>query len=259
MNTSESKGLTQYLTFSVAGEEYGVSVLSVREILEYGVVTRVPRAPSHIRGVMNLRGRVVPLVDLAVRFGLPPAPPTSRTCVVVVEVELQGERTVMGLVADAVSQVIQLGAGDIEAPPPFGATVDAAFLSGMGRAGKRFVLLLDVARVLAAIPAVPVTATHGDADEVLVPARSSGLSTAAALAMLCLMGAAGVRAQEPIKDNSFLIEEAYNQERGVVQHISTLSRTAGGDWMYTFTQEWPLPDERHQVSFTLPVQALPFS
>jgi len=244
--TQDTSALAQYLTFSVAEEEYGVSVLAVREILEYGVVTRVPRAPAHIRGVMNLRGRVVPLVDLAVRLGLAPSPISPRTCVVVVEVEVEGERTVMGLVVDAVSQVVELGAEDIEAPPPFGAAADAALLSGMGRAGKRFVLLLDVDKVLAGKVEEPA------------PAASS-LTTAAAAAVIVLLSLWGApaRAQEPIKDNSFLIEEAYNQERGVVQHISTFSRTAGGgDWIYTFTQEWPVPNERHQVSFTLPVMSL---
>jgi chemotaxis signal transduction protein len=256
MTINEAKGIAQYLTFSVGEEEYGVSILAVREILEYGVVTRVPRAPSHIRGVMNLRGRVVPLVDLAVRFGLPPAPPTARTCVVVVEVELQGERTVMGLVVDAVSQVIELGTEDIEAAPPFGATVDAAFLTGMGRAGKRFVLLVDVQRVLAALPDAPLTVPA--ADDERHRTSSAGLAATAALVLFSLLGLApSVSAQEPIKDNSFLIEEAYNQPRGVVQHINALSRSSsGGDWIYTFTQEWPAPSIRHQVSFTLPVMSL---
>jgi hypothetical protein len=166
--------------------------------------------------------------------------------VVVVEVEVESERTVMGLVVDAVNQVVELGPDDIEAPPPFGAAADAALLSGMGRAGKRFVLLLDTDKVLAAVHEAPA------------PAASS-LATVAAAAMIALLSLWGapVRAQEPIKDNSFLVEEAYNQERGVVQHISTFSRTAGGgDWIYTFTQEWPVPSERHQVSFTLPVISL---
>lgn len=220
MNSSESKSHAQYLTFSVGSEEYGLSILDVREILEYGVVTRVPRAPAHIRGVMNLRGRVVPLVDLAVRFGLKPAPPTARTCVVVVEAELQGERTVMGLVVDAVSQVIELSVDEIESAPPFGATVDAVFLSGLGRAGKRFVLLLDIQRVLDALPDVglatlPVEGGRGRSTP------SPGLAAAALTAFCLFGGAGGALAQEPTKDNSLLIEETYNQETGVVQYIST--------------------------------------
>ena len=99
-------------------------MLKVREILEYDTVTRVPRTPGFVRGVINLRGRVVPVVDLAVRFGLPPSPVTNRSCVVIVEVELDGEAVVMGLVADAVSQVVELLAGEIEPPPAFGTRAD---------------------------------------------------------------------------------------------------------------------------------------
>ena len=150
VTTKEAADLAQYLTFSVAGEEYGVSILSVREILEYDTVTRVPRTPAFIRGVINLRGRVVPVVDLAARFGRPSRDVTKRTCVVIVEVELEGEGTVMGLVADAVSQVVELGADDIEPAPSFGTHVDVGYLKGMGRLDKSFVLLLDIDRVLLA-------------------------------------------------------------------------------------------------------------
>src|SRR5262249_23505753 len=104
----EAADLAQFLTFSVADEEYGISVLTVREILEYDTVTRVPKTPAFIRGVINLRGRVVPVVDLAVRFGLPASPVTKRSCVVIVEVQVQGEPVVMGLIADAVNQVVEL-------------------------------------------------------------------------------------------------------------------------------------------------------
>ena len=144
MTENTEAGRSQYLTFNVAEEEYGLSVLTVKEILEYGEVTRVPRAPAHIRGVMNLRGRVVPLIDLALRLGLPQSAPTARTCVVVVEVDIEGERVVTGLIADGVNQVVEFGDTDIEAPPAFGSRVDAAFLKGLGRVGKRFVMILDV-------------------------------------------------------------------------------------------------------------------
>ena len=98
----------QFLTFQVAGEEYALGVLRVREILEYGVVTRVPLTPPWIRGVFNLRGGVVPVVDLAVKFGVPPGEITPRTCIVIVEASLGGETALMGLVADAVNQVLEL-------------------------------------------------------------------------------------------------------------------------------------------------------
>ena len=260
VTSKEAADLAQYLTFSVAEEEYGISVLTVREILEYDAVTRVPRTPAFIRGVINLRGRVVPVVDLAARFGLPACQVTKRTCVVIVEAVLDGKAAVMGLMADAVSQVIELGPDDIEPSPSFGTRVDVAYLKGMGRAGKRFVLLLDIDRVLSAGDAEDMASAVVDGAVVASSSDGAGKASlvASALALVfCMLAAAPLRAQEAIQDNSFLIEEAYNQERGVVQHINTFSRLAGtGDWVYTFTQEWPLPDEKHQLSYTLPVQEL---
>jgi purine-binding chemotaxis protein CheW len=141
-------GETQYLGFHVAEEEYAIGILRVREILEYDTVTRVPGTPASIRGVINLRGRVVPVVDLAVKLGLPESQITKRSCIVVVEVDLAGEPTVMGVLADAVSQVLDLPAGEIEPPPPFGPRVRVDCLVGMGRAGKAFVLLLDIDKLL---------------------------------------------------------------------------------------------------------------
>jgi purine-binding chemotaxis protein CheW len=149
MSTPASDG-TQYLGFEVAGEEYAIGILRVREILEFDTVTRVPATPASIRGVINLRGRVVPVIDLAVKLGLDESPITRRTCIVVVEVDLGGERAVMGILADAVSQVVDLPAGEIEPPPPFGPRVRVDCLLGMGRAGKKFVLLLDIDKVIAA-------------------------------------------------------------------------------------------------------------
>ena len=139
---------SQYLGFHIAGEEYAIGILRVREILEYDTVTRVPTTPPSIRGVINLRGSVVPVVDLAVKLGLAESVVTKRSCVVVVEIVLEGERTVMGLLADAVSQVIDLPAAEIEPPPPFGTRIRVECLLGMGRAGKKFVLLLDIDKIL---------------------------------------------------------------------------------------------------------------
>lgn len=139
---------TQYLGFQVAEEEYAIGILRVREILEYDTVTKVPTTPPSIRGVINLRGRVVPVVDLAVKLGLPESPITKSTCIVVVEVDLEGERAVMGVLADSVSQVLDLPAGEIEPPPPFGPHVRVDCLVGMGRSGKKFVLLLDIDKLL---------------------------------------------------------------------------------------------------------------
>ncbi len=150
MGPSATVDQTQYLTFYLAGEEYGIGILRVKEILEYDTVTPVPQTPPAIRGVINLRGSVVPVVDLAAKFGLPPSPLAQRTCIVIVEVVLDGRESVMGVLVDAVSQVMDLTAGDIELPPAFGTQVKVDYLAGMGKVGKRFVLLLDVDKVLAA-------------------------------------------------------------------------------------------------------------
>lgn len=141
----------QYLTFQLAGDEFAIGILRVREILEYDTITRVPSAPAAIRGVINLRGAVVPVVDLAVRFGLPATAVTKRTCIVIVEVRADDEEFVMGVLADAVSQVIDLAPGDIEPPPPFGARVRVDYLVGMGKLDRRFVLILDIDRLLAGL------------------------------------------------------------------------------------------------------------
>lgn len=148
MPAMEATEVMQYLTFQLGGEEYALGILRVREIIQWQEVTRVPTAPAAIRGVLNLRGSVVPVVDLGVRFGLGATEPTRRTCIVIVEVDGEGERTVMGIIADAVSQVMELGEGDIEPPPSFGTRVRMDYLRGMARLGDRFALVLDVDRLL---------------------------------------------------------------------------------------------------------------
>ncbi len=161
MEPSSEVGDRQFLSFHLAGEEYAIEIFRVREIIEYGVVTHVPLTPPWIRGVINLRGGVVPVLDLAVRFGLPVAEVTPRTCIVIVEAEIAGTSTAMGIVADAVSQVMELRTQDIEPPPPFGARIRLEFLLGMARAagrsrseeddrasGDKFALLLDIDRIL---------------------------------------------------------------------------------------------------------------
>jgi purine-binding chemotaxis protein CheW len=150
MSLPEAVERRQYLSFTLAGNDYAVAILQVKEIMQYETVTPVPAVPRSIRGVINLRGAVVPVVDLAVKFGLAAAPVTKRTCIVIVEASLEGERTVLGFVADAVREVLELGPQDVEPPPPFGTQVRAEHLLGMGKAGKGFVLLLDLDRVVSA-------------------------------------------------------------------------------------------------------------
>ena len=132
----------------MAGEEYAVTILKVTEIIECVTLTHVPGTPSWIRGVLNLRGAVVPVVDLAVKFGLAPTALTRRTCVVMVELEHDGERLVLGVMADSVHQVVELGPGQIQPPPSFGPKVRVDCIQGMGLSGDAFVVLLDIDRVL---------------------------------------------------------------------------------------------------------------
>ena len=149
MINTESNQQTQHLTFHLAGEEYAVGILKVKEIIEYGTLTVVPQSPPSVRGVINLRGNVVPVVDLAIKFGMAQSPITNRTCIVIVEVALDGEQSVMGVIADSVSQVIDLPADEILPPPAFGTRIKADFLKGMAKADKKFFLILDIDKVLA--------------------------------------------------------------------------------------------------------------
>ena len=150
MSTKETAERRQFLSFNLASSDYAVGILQVKEILQYETVTRVPSVPPSVRGVINLRGAVVPVVDLAVKFGLPVTAVTRRTCILIVEAALGGERTVVGIVADAVREVLELGPEEIEPPPSFGTQVRVDYLVGMGKAGKGFVLLLDLDRVISA-------------------------------------------------------------------------------------------------------------
>jgi purine-binding chemotaxis protein CheW len=139
----------QYLTFVLAGEVFAIGILSIKEIIEYSNPTTVPMMPEYLRGVINLRGLVVPVIDLAVRFGKPASPVTKRTCIVIVEIDLDGERYDIGAMVDAVNAVVDMPASEIEPPPTFGARIRTDFIAGMGKIDGRFVILLDSRHVLA--------------------------------------------------------------------------------------------------------------
>lgn len=168
MEIKEQAAVTQqqYLTFFLVGEEYAVSIHKVKEIIEYASITKVPKVPRWIRGVINLRGNVVPVVDLAVRFGLDERPTTKTTCIVIVEVQQDAETTVMGVIADAVNQVIELNPGDIEQPPAFGTRVRLEYLAGMGKLGKKFALILNIDRVLSAAELLTVSGLQSELADV---------------------------------------------------------------------------------------------
>lgn len=134
----------KYLTFFLAGEEYGIPILKVQEIIGMMPITRVPRTPPFTRGVINLRGKIIPVLDLRVRFSMPPTETTDQTCIVVV----RAEGVEMGLIADRMSVVTHLAAEDIENVPDFGFDIDTRFLLAIGKSEGKVKLLLDIDRVL---------------------------------------------------------------------------------------------------------------
>lgn len=139
----------QYLTFMLAGETYALGILAIKEIIEYTEITDVPMMPSYLRGVINLRGAVVPVVDLSVRFGKPANAVSKRTCIVIIEVGMAGERHDIGLVVDAVNAVLEISSDDIEPAPAFGTNLRTDFIQGMGKVNGKFVILLELDHILA--------------------------------------------------------------------------------------------------------------
>ncbi|MGA2413342.1 MAG: chemotaxis protein CheW [Candidatus Sulfotelmatobacter sp.] len=168
----------QYLTFFTAGEEYAIGIGKVSEIVEFEAVTTVPNTPVWIRGVTNLRGKVIPVVDLAVKFGMPTSRISKFSCIIIAEVTFEGEILTMGVLADSVSQVIDLAAEEIAETPAFGTRVKTEYLLGMGAVGKKFCLILDIDKVLSADEFLAATesaanpiAADGAAEK--VPARGA--------------------------------------------------------------------------------------
>jgi purine-binding chemotaxis protein CheW len=138
----------KYLTFKLAREVYGLEILRVREIIGLLPITRVPRMPEHVRGVINLRGKVIPVIDLRVKFGMEVAEETSETCIIVVDAEDGNGDLLIGILVDSVSEVLDISDKNIEDTPEMGSTVDAGFISGIGKVGDKVVILLDIGRVL---------------------------------------------------------------------------------------------------------------
>jgi purine-binding chemotaxis protein CheW len=138
----------KYLTFQLGKEVYGIEILKVQEIIGMMPVTRMPKTPDFVRGVINLRGKVIPVIELRLKFGLESREDTDRTCIVVVQVAVAAGTVTMGLLVDEVSEVLNVLQEQIEAPPSFGAGVDIDFILGMGKVGQKVVMLLDTDKVL---------------------------------------------------------------------------------------------------------------
>jgi len=161
---SEGDEHDQYLTFRLRDETFAMGILGVKEIIEFGTLTPVPMMPLCVRGVINLRGRVVPVIDLAVRFGREQTVPNRRTCVVIVELGNADERQDLGVIVDAVNQVIEIPPSDIEPAPGFGTRVRSEFIAGMGKLNGDFVIILDMARVLSAQDLAALMPGSGDTE-----------------------------------------------------------------------------------------------
>jgi Chemotaxis signal transduction protein len=144
----EQQERRQFLTFLLGEEVFAIGILVIKEIIEYGNVTAVPMMPGFVRGVINLRGSVVPVVDLSARFGRKPVQRTRRTCIIIIEVEDEGERQDIGLVVDAVNAVVEIADDQIEPPPAFGARIRSDFIEGMGKVNDKFVIILNADKVL---------------------------------------------------------------------------------------------------------------
>ncbi|HUW81813.1 MAG TPA: chemotaxis protein CheW [Phycisphaerae bacterium] len=140
----------KYLTFQLGKEVYGLEILRVQEIIGMMSVTRVPGSPEFVRGVINLRGKIIPVVDLRLKFGLESQPDTEKTCIIVAQVVRAEQEVTMGIIVDEVSEVLDIAGDQIEPPPSFRSAVDTDFILGMGKVGRKVVVLLDVDRVLSA-------------------------------------------------------------------------------------------------------------
>jgi purine-binding chemotaxis protein CheW len=139
----------KYLTFALAQEEYGLPVLKVREIIKIMHITAVPQVPPHIKGVINLRGKVIPIIDLRLKFGLPSADYTERTCIIVVDVEPDARRIMLGIIVDSVSEVLNIAVDEINETPDFGERIDTTYMQGVARIKGTVKIMLDLDRILA--------------------------------------------------------------------------------------------------------------
>ena len=140
--------ITQFLTFELNDDVYGIEILNVREIIDYGNITRVPMMPNFIAGVINLRGSVVPVVDLALRFSDNPSIRTKRSSIIIVDVEYQQQNLEIGVTVDVVNEVLDISTNDIESAPSFGTKIRTDFISGMGKVNDQLLVLLDIENIL---------------------------------------------------------------------------------------------------------------
>lgn len=147
MSAAETMETTQYLTFKLDNEVFALDISRVREVLDFTNITRVPRTPAFMRGVINLRGSVVPVVDLRLKFGLSKTEQTVNTCIIITEVTMDNETTIVGALADSVQEVLDLESGNIEPAPKIGIRLNTAFIKGMGKQNDKFIIILNIDEV----------------------------------------------------------------------------------------------------------------
>ncbi len=162
MAATEIVESTQYLTFTLDEELFALDIAKVREVLDYTSITKVPQTPDFMRGVINLRGSVVPVVDMRSKFNMPVAETTVNTCIIIVEVDIDGEGTVLGAMADSVQEVLDLGPDQIEPPPRIGTKLKTDFIKGMGKRDDQFVIILDIDKVFSASELAMVSDAGGE-------------------------------------------------------------------------------------------------
>jgi len=144
----EQPMINQYLTFNVGGEDYAINVGNIREVLEFQSVSKVPRMPAYMRGIINLRGSVVPVIDLKMKFELGETEKSIDTSVVVTELKIGNDDVVVGLLTDAVNEVVDIDDSDIEPTPHIGTSIDSSFIRGMGKKGDKFIIILNINKIL---------------------------------------------------------------------------------------------------------------
>jgi len=150
MSVAEMTDTSQYLTFSLGEDIFAIDVIMAKEVLDFTDVTRVPQTPDYMLGVINLRGSVVPVVDMRLKFGMENTDTTRDSCVIVVEVDVEGEPVTVGAMADSVREVMDMTPDQIEPPPRIGTKLNTEFIKGMGNLGEKFVIILDINRVFSA-------------------------------------------------------------------------------------------------------------
>ena len=166
MSVAGIMATTQYLTFKLDDEIFALDIGKVREVLDFTSITKVPRTPEFMRGVINLRGSVVPVVDLRLKFGMAKTEKTVNTCIIIVEVTVDNETTILGALADSVQEVMDLEPDHIEPAPKIGTRLSTEFIKGMGKHNDHFIIILDVDKIFSTDELALVQATHGAKEEI---------------------------------------------------------------------------------------------